>query len=85
MRCHLPQPLRVLSRNGCARVPAAHTTAELTSLLQSSADPKAAEFLAIRADKAQAKALKAQRPAVGVERHNGRGGGGRGRGRLAAR
>jgi len=43
-----------------SRVPAAHTTDELTELLEKSADPKAAEFLAIRADKEQAKALKAQ-------------------------
>ena len=38
-----------------SRVPKAHTTGELTSLLEGSADPLAAEFLAARSEKDKAK------------------------------
>ena len=50
-----------------SQVPPAHTTGELTALLESSSDPMAAEFLAARAekDKALQKKLKAEMAAGG--------------------
>ena len=49
-----------------SKVPKAHTTGELTSLLTGSSDPKAAEFMTAREDKDKAaqKLLKGQRESL---------------------